>query len=288
MKISIIDVGSNSVRLAMLADGKTLYKKLATTRLGGGLAATGKMSGEAIERTAKAISAFISHAKEEGAQKHYVFATAAVRSAYNRQQFLDRVKQLCNVDVDVISGEDEAQAGLLGALKGGDGGIIDVGGASTEVTVQFGGRVLYSKSVDIGTVRLNDLAGRDRDRLLKVISQKLKDYGTFSAKPYKMYSIGGTATTIASVKHALKEYDPEIVDGTVITLEEVTAMADRILSLSVEEVRTLSGMEPRRADVIGGGCLLMGEVMRHFGVSSITVSESDNIEGYYMLREGKL
>ena len=59
----------------------------------------------------------------------------------------------------------------------------------------------------------------------------------------------------------------------------------KFLTLPVEEVRLISGMEPRRADVIGGGCLLMGEVMKYFGVEKITVSESDNIEGYYLLRE---
>ena len=65
-------------------------------------------------------------------------------------------------------------------------------------------------------------------------------------------------------------------------------MADKFLTLPVEEVRALSGMEPRRADVIGGGCLLMCEVMKHFGIPKITVSESDNLEGYYMLKEGGL
>lgn len=301
MKIGIIDVGSNSVRLAMLADGKTLYKRLETTRLGGGLSFTGKLSAEAVERTALAISGFNSFAKAEGAEKVLVFATAAVRSASNRRDFLDRVKELCGIEVDIISGEEEAKCGLLGALKGSDGGIIDVGGASTEVTVQCAGKVLYSKSVNIGTVRLNDLAGRDKDRLVKVIEEKLADYGKFkiprrichserseeSHGQLPMYSIGGTATTIASVKHGLKIYDPAITDGTVITLEEILQMADRILSLSVEEVREISGMEPRRADVIGGGCLLMGEVMKHFGIDKITVSESDNLEGYYMLKEGK-
>lgn len=286
MKISIIDVGSNSVRLAMLADGKTLYKRLKTTRLGGGLSLTGKLSAEAVERTAQAVSDFKFFAESESAEKVCVFATAAVRSASNRSLFLNRVKELCGLEVDVISGEDEARCGLLGALKGGDGGIIDVGGASTETSVCFGGKTIYSKSIDIGTVRLYDVASRDKDKLKKAIAEKLADYGEFFAKPYKMYSIGGTATTIASVKHGLKEYDPAVTDGTVILLEEIFSMADKFLTLPLEDVRAISGMEPRRADVIGGGCLLMGEVMKHFGIEQITVSESDNIEGYYMLREG--
>ncbi len=288
MKISAIDIGSNSVRLAAFADGKTLYKKLATTRLGGGVAIDGKLTLNAIERTAQAVCTFVNAARQEGADKIYAFATAAVRSSSNGSEFVKRVKQLCGVDVDVVDGETEARLGTLGALRGKDGGILDVGGASTEVSVSQGGKIIYAKSVNIGTVRLSDLAGRDKDKLNAVISEKLKDYGEFEASSYKMYSIGGTATTIASVKHGLKIYDPAITDGTVIALGEVLCMADKILSMSVEDVRKMSGMEPRRADIIGGGCLLMGRVMQHFKIDEITVSESDNLEGYVLLKEGRL
>ena len=286
MKISAIDVGSNSVRLATFADGKTLYKRLATTRLGEGLAVTGKIAPAAIERTAQAISAFVRDAKAENSTRVYIFATAAVRSAANRQDFLCRVKELCGIDVDVVSGKEEARLGILGALKGDDGGIIDVGGASTEVTVQMGGQALYSYSADIGTVRLHDMAGRDIKKLEQAAAAKIVEYGEFDASSFNMYAIGGTATTLASVKHGLKIYDPKITDGTVLYADEIYNTARHILKLSVEEVREMSGMEPLRADVIGGGCLLTYLVMKHFNVDKITVSESDNLEGYVMLKEG--
>lgn len=286
MKISAIDVGSNSVRLATFADGKTLYKHLASTRLGEGLAVTGKITPAAIERTAQAIAQFVRQAKAENSIQVYIFATAAVRSASNRHEFLARVKDLCGIDVDVVSGQQEARLGILGALKGKDGGIIDVGGASTEVTVQRCGQNLYAHSADIGTVRLHDMAGRDIKKLEQAAAAKIAEYGKFDASKYDMYAIGGTATTLASVKHGLKVYDPKITDGTVLYADEIYQMAQYILSLSVEEVRKISGMEPLRADVIGGGCLLTYLVMKHFNVDKITVSESDNLEGYVMLKEG--
>ncbi len=288
MKIFAIDIGSNSVRLACIADGKTLYKRLKTTRLGEGLSQTGKISQQAIERTASAVSDFIGFAKNEGADRLFAFATAAVRSAENGADFTARVKELCGVTVDVISGGEEAKCGILGALRGGDGGIIDVGGASTEVTVQSGEKTLYSKSLDLGAVRLFDLAGRDKAKLEKVIGEKISDYGDFCATQFNMYAIGGTATTLASVKHGLKVYDPAITHGTVLTQNEVKELSAKFLRLSVEEVRALNGMEPRRADVIGGGCLLLYNVMKRFGINDITVSESDNLEGYVLLKEGVL
>lgn len=285
MKIALIDVGSNSVRLALMADGKTLYKTLATTRLGEGLSFSGKMLPEAIERTASAVSAFKARAVNDGADRLYVFATAAVRSASNKSDFLSRVEK-DGISVDVISGEQEAEIGLLGALKGGDGGIIDVGGASTEVSIKSGGKLLYSKSVNIGTVRLFDLAGRDRGKLEKVIAEKLEAYGDFDASKHKMFTIGGTASRLASVIHGLREYRPEITDGTQVTVSELEEYADKLLTMPVEEIRATT-ICTNSADIVGGGCLLMYSVMKHFNIEKITVSESDNLEGYYMFKEGR-
>lgn len=287
MKISAIDVGSNSVRLATFAGGKTLYKTLKTTRLGEGLSLTGSLKEEAIERSALAVAEFYAKAVEDGADKVYVFATAAVRSSVNGQAFIERVKQLCGLKVEVLSGEQEAKCGILGALGYADGGIIDVGGASTEVIVQSGGKVAYAKSVNIGTVRLFDLAGRDKEKLLKVIKEKVKDYGDFTVGSTKIYAIGGTASRLGSIKHNLKEYRPEITDGTVLILDEMYKLADKLLSMTVEEIRatTICGSS---AEIVGGGCLLIAEVMHKFGIKEITVSESDNLEGFVLLKEGKL
>lgn len=298
MKISAIDVGSNSVRLATFAGGKTLYKTIKTTRLGEGLSLTGSLKSEAIERSALSVAEFYRKAINGGSEKVYVFATAAVRSSSNGQVFVERVKELCGLQVEILSGEEEARCGILGAVGNGDGGIIDVGGASTEVTYRACGRLLYSKSVNIGTVRLYDLAGRDKGKLLKVIKEKLADYGNFTllsshserseeAFSLKTYAIGGTASRLGSIKHSLKEYRPEITDGTVITLEEMRSLADKLLSMSVEEIRatTICGSS---AEIVGGGCLLIAEVMSKFGVKEIIVSEKDNLEGFVLLREGKL
>lgn len=284
MKIAAIDIGSNSVRLMMWADGKTLYKRLNTTRLGEGLVSTGAMTPSAISRTAVAIRDFISQAEADGAEKVYAFATAAVRSASNRSDFLKEVKRVAGIDVDVISGEEEARIGILGALGGRDGGIIDVGGASTEITMQRGGVRLYSHSANIGTVRLSDACGRDKEALSRYISGVIKEYGSVPCDGLDMYAIGGTATTMASVALELEKYDPAIVDGTHVSLQCALDMADKFLSMPVEEIKKIKGMEPRRADVIGGGCLLMYHIMKMLGKDYIIVSERDNLEGYVMSR----
>ena len=284
MKISAIDVGSNSVRLMVMADGKTLYKQLDTTRLAEGLAGSGVLKPEAIERTARAVQIFAAAAELNGAGTPHVFATAAVRSSKNGADFVARVKALTGIDVDVLSGEEEAACGILGALRGRDGGIIDLGGASTEITLQQGGKTLYSKSVNIGTVRLFDMAGQDRFALQAAIDNSLNGYGPHSLDGKDIYGIGGTATSLAALYHELEKYDPKVVEGTVLTREWLCAEAEKLLSLTVEERRALRGMEPRRADVIAGGCLLMYSILNRFNADRITVSESDNLEGYVLLK----
>jgi exopolyphosphatase/guanosine-5'-triphosphate,3'-diphosphate pyrophosphatase len=296
MKIAAIDVGSNSVRLGVMADGKTLYKRLNTTRLGEGLAKSGLILPVAMERTAKAIAEFYNFAlQEEGCQTCYVFATAAVRSATNRQEFLTLVQKNYGITVDVVSGEEEAKLGMFGVLsafptkKGEASGIIDVGGASTEITVQTSGNIFYTKSVNIGSVRLFDLAGRNRQKLLAVIDEKIAEYGNpfadFQGK-VTMYGIGGTATTIASTLQKLPVYLPEKVNGFTFSQSDLGELATKLLNLSVEEVRALQGMEPKRADLIGGGALLLWRIMEKLNLSTLSVSESDNIEGYILRKEG--
>ncbi|MGN0814081.1 MAG: hypothetical protein ACI4MH_02475 [Candidatus Coproplasma sp.] len=279
MKIAVIDVGSNSVRLMMWADGKTLYKKLNTTRLGEGLNATGALSAQAIERTAQAVDSFIREARFDGAQEVYAFATAAVRSSVNGGDFVERVRRLSGLEVDVISGEKEAEIGLSGALGGADGGIIDVGGASTEITVCDGGKVLFTKSVNVGTVRIHDAADRDRPTAEKFIAGRIAEYGEHDFSKIKMYAIGGTASRLAAVKHGIKVYTPSVSNGTTLSVEEVGKLAHMLLTLPIEEIRATT-ICTTSADVVGGGALLLYEIMKKFRIAQITVSESDNLEGY--------
>ena len=92
-KAAVIDIGSNSVRLMLWADGKVLYKTLKTTRLGEGTAFSPVLKEEAIDRTADAVAEFSLQARKEGAEEVFAYATEAVRSARNGGAFLERVKE---------------------------------------------------------------------------------------------------------------------------------------------------------------------------------------------------
>ncbi len=278
-KTAVIDIGSNSVRLMMMADGKVLYKTLNTTRLGEGIASSPFLKDEAISRTASAVADFLSRARREGAAEVYAFATAAVRSAENGTAFIGRVKELCGLDVEVISGEEEAEIGILGALGEKDGGIIDVGGASTEIIIRAGGAVIYKKSVNIGVVRLKDLCGAERDRLKAAAENAVKEYGQVP-EGISMYAIGGTATTLAALTLDMRDYIPSKITGTVIGRERMRTLADRLTGMTAAEIALLPGVQPKRADILGGGAVLFSVIMDKLNFPEIIVSDSDNLEGY--------
>ena len=183
------------------------------------------------------------------------------------------------MEVDVISGEEEAEIGILGALGNDDGGIVDAGGASTEIIVRKGGLVLYKKSVNIGVVRLKDMCGADKNKLEEAAKAAAESYGKVPCG-VPMYAIGGTATTLAAVLLEMKEYDPSRITGTVITAEKMRFLAEKLTAMSAEEIAALPGVPAKRADVLGGGAVLYCVLMDKLGFSQIVVSDSDNLEGY--------
>ncbi len=283
MKYAVIDIGSNSVRLMLWADG-TLYKKVCTTRLAEGLAASGSLSEAAMERTARAVADFCTEGRREGAQV-LAFATAAVRSSSNGGTFCARVKALTGVDVDVIGGEEEARLGMFGALGDQkDGIVIDIGGASTEVCCREFGVVQYQKSLPVGAVSILETCGQSIgmiDAYVRAMADRL---------PVRIphfdnrYAIGGTASTLASMSLELPAYDAAKLNHTELTREWLMEVAIRLNLTPVEQRKNIRGMDPRRADVILGSTMLLAAIMQKLRLDSVFFSDADNLEGYLAAR----
>lgn len=282
-KFAVIDIGSNSVRLMFVADGNVLYKRLNTTRLGEGLARKPILTANAIERTARAVELFYQTAKSDGAETVVAFATAAVRSAENGSQFVERVKELCGLEVEVISGEEEAEIGVLGALGEADGGVVDIGGASTEIVVKEKGVLVYKKSVDVGVVRLKDKCGADEAALIKEAKAASIAFGVVP-KIVVLHGVGGTITTLATQILRLEEYDSARITGVKITAKQIHEIADKLLKMTVEEIAALPCMPKGRADVLTGGAVLLSTLMRELKIDALIASDADNLEGYAIKR----
>ena len=278
-KFAVIDIGSNSVRLMFVADGKVLYKRLNTTRLGEGLATSARLKIEAIERSANAVKDFYNAAKEEGAEQVFAFATAAVRFAENGNEFVARVKMLCGLSVEVISGEREAEIGITGALGNADGAVIDIGGASTEIVVRGKGEMIYKKSIDVGVVRLKDMCGQDFELLKEKAKECARQFGQVPTH-LPLYGIGGTATTLGALILEMQEYDSNKITGSVVSVKQMCDIAEKLSKMSVAEIAVLPCVSQGRADVLLGGAVWLSIVMQELGFDELIISDRDNLEGY--------
>ena len=138
----------------MSENGCTLYKRIEITRLSQNMSDDGKHNEKSVERTISAVLNFYSQAKSEGVDKILAFATACCRNAVNGREFAEKINELIGLKVDIVDGDTEALIGFLGATNGKDGGVIDIGGASTEIIVQKNSEIQYSKSVNVGVVKI--------------------------------------------------------------------------------------------------------------------------------------
>lgn len=280
MLYGVIDIGSNSVRL-MISDGiKTISKHIKVTKLAQRMDKFNNLDIESVERTVNAVAFFVEEAEKIGAQKILIFATAAVRKALNKQSFLEFVYSKTGYNVEVISGEKESLLGALGVLNGKDGGIIDIGGASTEIAVIRSGQTLYSKSINLGAVTLTDACGQSMSEALRFAKELIKGFGEIDCEDF--YIIGGTATSIASVLIGNNVYDSEKVNGFKLELIDVENCLNKFYSLSIEERKKIIGLQKERAEIIAGGCAILYSLMNYLSLKKVVVSETDNLEGYLL------
>ncbi len=282
MKYAVIDIGSNSVRLLISQKGITSDKIVITTRLAEGMSDDMCLTTVAMQRTVAALSFLCEKAKNENVNELFVFATAAVRNAKNRQDFLELAYNSCGVIVDVLSGEDEGKVGYLGALDGIDGGLIDVGGASSEIIVTQNNLPIYVKSLNIGAVSVQDICGQNEKTVDEYVEKRIAEYGQVPVKRFT--AIGGTATSIAAMLLQLDEYDAKKVDGFKVCKTEVLALKNKLFSLDIEQRKSIKGLQPERAKIIPMGVAIICKIMDYLQVDEIIVSEKDNLEGYLKLK----
>lgn len=302
MKVAVIDIGSNSVRL-LLGDydkGKLTVEErsLITTRLGRGVAEDSMLDEPSMRDTLSALKHFKGKAESLGCQRIMAFATSAVREAKNGGDFLHIIKEETDMNVEIISGAREAALSFKGARAGlgihGPSLVVDIGGGSTELclgddksfeTVSFPmGAVRFTKKYlvsDPPTDREILTASLEIEKMISAFGVCLKKYNrSIDGHPLRAIGVGGTITTLAAVKQSLAVYDSKRVHGFNLKMEDVEQIFNRLRGLTVEEKRSIPGLMPQRADIIAAGVLILLGIMKNLKLSIIKVSESDLMEGY--------
>lgn len=285
-RAAVIDIGSNSIRYfcaAVTPQSVAAFspKRLITTRLAEGILNSGCLSEAAMDRSVTAISEFRALALEQGAQTVYAYATSAVRDAKNRAEFIERVRAQCGIEVDVLSGNEEARLAFLGATGQSGGGLIDIGGGSAQVMTRD-----QAHSFPIGCVRAKELCKTlTQEEVPQAIENWLRETvgdALAGIREQRWTGVGGTITTLGALQAGLKVYDSLRVNREALTLEGVRALYDRLLAIG--ESRREHPLLRERHDIILFGALLLYGLMAWLDIQALQVSDADGMEGYLIDR----
>lgn len=290
MRYAIIDIGTNTIRM-MIADKapsgfKVFSKELLLVRLGEGIL-DGMITNAAIKRAINALLKFRDKARTLKTDKIICFGTSAVRDAKNKEEFIKSILLQTGLNIEVISGNSEAELGFLGAVgKNGTGGIIDIGGGSTEIIFGENGVLNYSKSFQAGVVRwlykypnTDSIGKSEYDKCAKMAQEFFSELTLIKPK-LPVYGISGTATTLCTMKLKLADYDGAKVQGLILTLDEIEMMTDMLTSTTIAQRHNIVGLEKARADIIPFGAIILTSIMHSLKLNEIVISDSDNLEGY--------
>jgi exopolyphosphatase/guanosine-5'-triphosphate,3'-diphosphate pyrophosphatase len=278
-RYAVIDVGTNSVKFHIgerAADGSwsAVVDRAEVTRLGEDLDRTGRLGDEAIRRTVDAVGGMAEEARRHGVEAIVAVGTAGLRLAPNRAELIDAVRSLYGVDVEVISGEEEARLAYLATTSGLDVGtgtavVFDTGGGSSQFTIGRGARVEERFSLNVGAVRYTERFGLDGSvdgaTLTATLDALATDLARLEgARPVeRVVGMGGAVTNLAAVKHGLARYDPDVVHGTVLDRAEIDRQIELYRTRDAGRRHAIVGLQANRAAVIlAGACIVRGILAR--------------------------
>ena len=296
MKIGTIDIGTNSMRL-LIADynnGKIENRKkyVNTTRIGQGVDKEGYISEEALQRNINALEEFANICKVEECQAIYCMGTSALRDSKNGNVFVNRAKQKTNINVEIISGNEESNLGFMGVLEGLDTDeqilVIDIGGGSTEFIVGDIEGIKFAKSENVGALRMTEkflakdpIDTNEFSSMSKFIYSEIKDTIDYikSKQIKKIVGIGGTITSLSAMNQELEVYSMEKIHNSEVSIENIKDILQNLKQMTLNDKKTLKGLQPKRADIITAGVEILNIIMENLEIEKIIVSEYDNLEG---------
>lgn len=290
MRLAALDIGTNSVRL-LVADktGQELrpqQRVLRTTRLGGGLIGSGRLSPAGKEATLSAVLELKNLALSFGAAAILAVGTSALREADDGRAFAGELAEAAGLQVRLLSPGEEAffsYEGAAGTLAlPAEALVFDLGGGSCELAWREDG-VLQAHSLKIGAVYLTEACFRrdppaKREVMLarREIRSRLADLRLAGRVPV---GLGGTVTSLAAIVAGLASYEPDLVHGTVLARTDVNRVLARLLAVPVRERLKITGLQASRADILPAGALVVEELLLSCRAEQLTVSEGDMLFG---------
>ena len=314
-QVAAIDVGTNSTHLLVASVDVALgtfsieLAEKSTTRLGEKDPDTGELTPEAMERGLASLRRFKELAISHQVEQIVIAATSAVREAPNGRDFLQTVQDQIGLDVDLVSGPEEARLIYLGVLSGMPFGdrphlVLDIGGGSTELILADGRDARALTSTRVGAVRLqrdfvkDDPIPPNRRSFLQAFIQgslepavdKVHRRIKPGEKPV-LVATSGTAMAIGALAATEDDRPPLKLHGYKVSKQRLDRVVERLVVMTPEQRRDLAPINDRRAEIIVPGALILQTTMQMLGVGELVLSERALREGLivdWMLRHGLL
>jgi exopolyphosphatase/guanosine-5'-triphosphate,3'-diphosphate pyrophosphatase len=296
--VAVVDLGSTAVRFLLARINPNsgfhlLVEERVPTRLGGG--APGVLPREAIDETLRAVHRFFARHSPNGRGPRVIaVATSAVREARNRERLLQPLRRKEGIDVQVLSARDEARLGVeaaLDSLSFRDGLVADLGGASLQLSRMRDRKVVSMASLPLGAVRTTSRFLRDnrpKPRALQALRSEIRAQLQRSLPLARrgeiMVGLGGTVRTLASIHLRSHQGERKHRHGLQLHQSDVTAVRERLESLSRRKRRKIGGLKVERADIILAGAIVIEEAMVFGGYLSLVVCTRGVRDGL-LLRE---
>jgi exopolyphosphatase / guanosine-5'-triphosphate,3'-diphosphate pyrophosphatase len=289
MNVATIDIGTNTTLLLLArASGpgsvEVIDERAEITRLGRGIGGDGALGADGIAKTLDALRAFAALARVHGAAISAV-GTEALRRAPNASEFLEAAALILGRDVEVIDGGREAELtfrAVLAAfpdLRREAVIVVDIGGGSTEIVVARAGRPTFQTSLPLGSVRLterhvrHDPARPDEvEAIARTVDAALAEV-PFPGEPSTLVGVAGTVTSVAAMVQSLVSYDPARVHGYVLTRQALGQQIDRLRQATQADRERMAGLDPRRADVILAGAVILERIAAAARTAEVRVSD---------------
>ena len=310
MRIAAIDIGTNSVHMIVVRvrpdlSFEVIDREKAMVRLGAGGLDGKALTSEAMSAALQALSKFKRLAESHSVDKILAAATSATREARNGGEFLARIEAETGIRPRVITGAEEARLIHLAAVYGVDVGsaravVIDIGGGSTEITLGTATSTQAAKSFKIGVIRLTErfvksdpLAGRDEQKLTKhVLSEIDRHCEQITAAGFdRVIGTSGTILSLGTVATAISGGTvPTELRNLRVPAKQIRRLRKEVVALSLAQRLTIPGLDPRRADLIVAGAVLLDAILRRLGAEDITLCDLALREGLvidYVRRNSK-
>jgi len=293
--MAVIDIGSNSGRVVVYqthAQGylRILASSRASLRLVRELDSTQRLSGDAEGRALDALRDFKAIALGAGASRVVALATSAVRDASNGRAFIRRVRSELGLPVRILSGDEEARYGFLGAVRGvpvSTGVLFDLGGGSLQLSRFRSRRLLRTWSLPLGALRMSDAFLRsdppsrsEQRRLKDHVRGRLERAGMRAlARGEEVIGTGGTVRNLARIDGRARHYPLSQLHGYVLTRSALDDVAHLLASRRLKKRASIQGLNDDRGDSIVGGSLVIQTLMELLDARRMWVSGQGVREG---------